>query len=445
MLNSRTALGLGIIRTIVLLLLLLVVAGALVGPPGASARESAVPHPQAPWSVRPPDALPPSPRSTPETTVARPVPLPLLAPETAVALPALPALPPGPTVQQATAEGRVVLDDGHIDVGARLIDGELRTEVKDGTAVGRIVWRDPADVALHLRPQGRTTVPEGAAFGFLGAPGDDVWILPQVQEAGILWPGWNTEEITDDQLPGGITWELTGVDGPGDFVLFLNGSFGAPTVVFQSADGLPDTFDVPLGTHAHGNWAFTEPGIYRLEYTMSGALPDGTSVSDRSTLQFAVGDVEPAGAFAGGGGGAAAPPAAAPGAATPPGSDDPADRGDGARAPQPTPTPTAQARPTAGARPRPTTPAAPARGGGPQPSAPAPAGGDARAGTAPPANNDTDDDVAAGTTRETTDGLAATGVDGARLGSTAAALFLAGGGALVVARRRHDPDEETPA
>ena len=65
---------------------------------------------------------------------------------------------------------------------------------------------------------------------------------------------------------------MAGVDGPGRFALFLTGSFGESEVLFNSADRLPQRLDVPINTHAHGNWAFSEPGIYRLAFEMSAVL-----------------------------------------------------------------------------------------------------------------------------------------------------------------------------
>ncbi|ASO21521.1 surface-anchored protein [Actinoalloteichus hoggarensis] len=186
-----------------------------------------------------------------------------------------------------------VLADGHVDIAARLIDDALDISVKDGTVTGVTEWRSFTDVVLHVRPEAQIVVPDSADFGFLGAPGDPAWVLPQAQQSGILWPGWNTEEIADGALAGPLDFSLIDAKGPGRFALFVNGSFGTPDVLFDSGDGTPDSFTVPLGTHAHGNWAFSEEGVYELTLEYAGRLPSGEQVSDRGVLAVAVGDVEP--------------------------------------------------------------------------------------------------------------------------------------------------------
>jgi len=194
----------------------------------------------------------------------------------------------------AAAPATVVLQDGHVDYGARLIGGRLRAQVKDGTAgTSAVVWREPADVVFHARPASRTAVPSNAAFAFLGAPGAPLWLLPQVQRPGLLWPGWNTEEIAADQLIGPLTWRLDAVDGPGRFALFTSGTFGGATTLFDSGDGLPDSATVPAGTHAHGNWAFSAEGRYALTFTTVAALAPSGGQSDTQRLVVTVGDVDP--------------------------------------------------------------------------------------------------------------------------------------------------------
>ncbi|WP_016700917.1 TIGR03773 family transporter-associated surface protein [Actinoalloteichus spitiensis] len=264
-----------------------------------------------------PDGLTPPPPSTPPGSAPAPPPSTpppgddgdLTSPPTSTAPPASqdapsPRLLPAPRQQQpppiSTERGPVVLDAGHVDVGARLIGGDLRMLVKDGTVAGRTDWRELSTVVFHVAPAARIEVPDSPQFGFLGSPGDPAWVLPQAQQADILWPGWNTEELSTDDVDGPIRFSLLDVDGPGEFALFVNGSFGAPEVLFDSSDGTPDAFDIPLGTHAHGNWAFTDEGFYELTLEMSGSA-GGTPVSDRRVLHVAVGDVDPGQVDPGGG------------------------------------------------------------------------------------------------------------------------------------------------
>jgi surface-anchored protein len=185
---------------------------------------------------------------------------------------------------------RKVLDDGHIDFAARVVDGKLQIHVKDGTVSGRTTWREPSSVVLRVKPAAKNTLPDNDAFAFLGKPGSDVWLLDQVQQEGLLWPGWSTDNIEAGKTEGGVTFALTKVDGPGAYALYTYDAMSGADVLFNSKDGVPDAFEVPANTHAHGGWAFTKEGTYRLTFRMSGKLADGTAVSDTETVAFVVGD-----------------------------------------------------------------------------------------------------------------------------------------------------------
>lgn len=198
----------------------------------------------------------------------------------------MPVATAGALLFPATATAQV-LADGHVDYAARIIDGRLRSLVKDGTRSGTTVWREPSAVTFSVGDGARTTVPSSAPL--LGRTGDTVWVLPQVQRAGVLWAGWNTEALTSAQVDGPVAWRLDAVDGPGDVTVFQTGVFGEPDVLFRTADGLPDTREVPVGTHAHGNWVFTREGAYRLTFTMSARLQGGETVQDTQTLPVTVG------------------------------------------------------------------------------------------------------------------------------------------------------------
>jgi surface-anchored protein len=115
-------------------------------------------------------------------------------------------------------------------------------------------------------------------------------LLDQIQQDGLLWPGWSTENITSGAAKGEVKFSLDKAAGPGDFALYTYDGLSGADVLFNSADGVPDSFDVAQNTHAHGGWAFQKEGTYRLTFTMSGQLADGTKVSDTETLAFVVGD-----------------------------------------------------------------------------------------------------------------------------------------------------------
>ncbi len=197
------------------------------------------------------------------------------------------------TVAPETAAAPVVLADGHVDYAVRLEDGVLRSRIKDGTVAGRTEWRDPAATVLHLTAAGATVVPDDG-FDFLGPAGTPIWQIPQTQQAGLLWLGWNTEELSASEVEGPVTWTLDAVDGPGAMAVFEYDAFGAPQVLLDSHDGVGDSHRIALGTHAHGNWAFTAEGAYRVTFTHTATLASGATASDTRTVLIAVGDTDPA-------------------------------------------------------------------------------------------------------------------------------------------------------
>ncbi|WP_211253054.1 TIGR03773 family transporter-associated surface protein, partial [Glycomyces tenuis] len=182
-----------------------------------------------------------------------------------------------------------VVDDGHIDIGPRFVDGAWTAQLRDDRA-SESVWRDLEDVVLRVPDAALFPIPEGD-YGFLGAAGEEIHMLPQVQTSGIVWPGWNTQDPSViDGVPGTVDWNLTAVEGPGEFTIFLTGSFGGAEVLFDSSEALPQTVTVPRNTHAHGNWTFSEPGVYVITVEFTATTGDGETVTDTKGIQVAVGD-----------------------------------------------------------------------------------------------------------------------------------------------------------
>lgn len=193
----------------------------------------------------------------------------------------------------AHAEAPVVIAVGHVDLGPRLDDGRWTLQLRDDTGEAP-VWREPSDVVLQVADAATTTVPDDPAYSFLGTPGDQVWVLPQVQNPDVVWPGWNTQDPSIAAVVGReVDWRLHGVEGPGRFELFLTGNFGTPQTIFSSERPYPQETGVEAGTHVHGNWVFTAPGAYSLDVEM--ATDDGRG--DRATLKVHVGPGDPATAF----------------------------------------------------------------------------------------------------------------------------------------------------
>lgn len=148
---------------------------------------------------------------------------------------------------------------------------------------------DPATVEIHAPAAAKTTVPNKTGYGFLGTAGQDVWILPQQQNTAIVWPGWNTQGVASGAVDGNtISYTLVSASGPGQFAIYTVPSVGAPSVKANSADGLPDTFTSPVGSHTHANWAFKAAGTYTLTFKATATVGGVAKDSGTKTYTFVV-------------------------------------------------------------------------------------------------------------------------------------------------------------
>ncbi|MEU6441636.1 TIGR03773 family transporter-associated surface protein [Streptomyces sp. NPDC047046] len=216
----------------------------------------------------------------------------LTAPVRAPAL--APALAPAAPSAEAIADRKTVIDDGHVDaIAGKMVDGKLRTLFKDSRNPAAPVWREPSSVVLHVDTDAKEKVPANSAYSFLGKAGADFWLIPQVQKQGVVWAGWNTEELDSGDLKGPVDMTMIKVSGPGQVAIWETAGLGNAEVLYNSADGLPDTTEVNLGVHAHGNWGFSKEGVYKVTFRLSGTLANGRAASDTRTYTFAVGDVDP--------------------------------------------------------------------------------------------------------------------------------------------------------
>ncbi|WP_229072013.1 choice-of-anchor M domain-containing protein [Actinoplanes sp. DH11] len=185
----------------------------------------------------------------------------------------------GPAVP-AQAAGAVVLSSGHVDiVDLAYEDGALEIGVHDET-VEPDVEREVDDVVFLVKNAARTTVPDNPAFAFLGTAGKPTWILPEIQNEELLWPGIATEEVEAGIFAGDtVSLAVQKVTGPGRLALFTEDAVGTPNVLVNSADGLPDTLNLDAGSHQHASWAFSKAGVYLIKIRATGTLTDGTTVT----------------------------------------------------------------------------------------------------------------------------------------------------------------------
>jgi len=204
-----------------------------------------------------------------------------------------------PDQQQGT--GHVVLDAGHADFGPTFGTGSWALQIHDDTSTPRY-WRDPDEVVLRVTDAAILTVPDDEAFAFLGlTAGAPVHVIPQVEQPGVVWLGWNTQEPhVLDTLTLGATLRIHAIEGPGEVVAYLQGgNFGEPQPLWSTNEPFPQDAWIELNTHTHANWVFSQPGVYLIDTEFTGDLVTGESMSARGTLRLAVGDAtDPAEAFA---------------------------------------------------------------------------------------------------------------------------------------------------
>lgn len=184
-----------------------------------------------------------------------------------------------------------VIDHGHVDMGALIVDGQAQFKARDDSQPTP-VWRDPKDVVFAVDDKALQTLPETNDFAFTGAqPGSQVWVIPQTEVAGVPWLGWNTQAPSLTEVADrGVNIEFLGHSGPGDFSLFLqNGGFEAPQLLFSTAEHGEDSLWVDLHTHTHANWTFTEPGAHKVGLRLTTTTTSGEELSTDAVLNFAVG------------------------------------------------------------------------------------------------------------------------------------------------------------
>lgn len=190
----------------------------------------------------------------------------------------------------ADAATRVALDQGHVDViGIAFENGAFDVHVHD--EVNDVEYA-PSEVQLVAKPASEIAVPDDPAYGFLGAPGAAAWVLPQVQDPELLWPGIGSEEIAPGVFSNdSLKVDVVGVSGPADVSIFTTDAFGAPTVLVDSGNGLPDRISTTAGGHLHANWAFEAAGNYQIKVRVSGTLAaTGKRVTSAvATYSFKVG------------------------------------------------------------------------------------------------------------------------------------------------------------
>lgn len=170
-----------------------------------------------------------------------------------------------PAVGSAEAAAPVRISQGHVDaVDVGYEGGHLGLTVHD-ESVTPDVERDPAQVVLVAKPGAKIAVPADPSYRFLGRTGATVWVLPEVQDQNLLWPGLSTEELETGVFKNdSVTVSFSSFAGPDGVSLFTTDAGGQPEILVDSEDGCPDNVTLPVGLHKHANWAFEKAGTYKI-------------------------------------------------------------------------------------------------------------------------------------------------------------------------------------
>ncbi len=194
--------------------------------------------------------------------------------------------------QEPIAKDRVVIAEGHVDMGPKFVDGKWQLMIHDDHGQ-EPVWRTFANTVLQSKDSAKMPVPDDPRYSFVQAkPGEEVFVIPQTEAAGVVWPGWNTQDPeVVSRLGDGMNLTLESVEGPGQMTLYLeNGNFSAPALLWDSTKKEQQKIWVDPNTHTHANWVFTAPGTYTATVSASAKLADGSEVKDTQQIRFAVGD-----------------------------------------------------------------------------------------------------------------------------------------------------------
>ena len=176
----------------------------------------------------------------------------------------------------------------------------------------RVATPDQIQVMLDALEASKVEVPDDSRYAFLGPEGREVYILPQTQEPDMLFLGTSSENKTTQ-----LGWQGVGVasnllvrgfstgtfsgnrvnlrlatfSGPGNFFLYSTNTFGDPTIIYNTANGLSldDNRQQSPGNHSHFNWAFTEPGEYTIGLRASATTVNSVfTESDLTEFRFNV-------------------------------------------------------------------------------------------------------------------------------------------------------------
>ncbi|WP_368266808.1 choice-of-anchor M domain-containing protein [Corynebacterium ulcerans] len=184
------------------------------------------------------------------------------------------------------SEKKVEISKGHVDISPKEIDGTLAVVVKDesGQHSSKAILRDPNSVTFVVPQSAKTALREDIKD--IAKKGERVYVLPEVQKTGLVWPGFSTEEIYGE-TEGDYEFTITPKSAPqgGKWVAYSGDAHSSENRIGDYTG--KRVYKAEGSTHRHLNWVFTKPGKYTMDVVVKD---DWDEVSKPVTLTFDVRD-----------------------------------------------------------------------------------------------------------------------------------------------------------
>jgi surface-anchored protein len=194
----------------------------------------------------------------------------------------------------ATPAWADTIDEGHVDVlDVDYENGALTLNIKTYNPAADDV--DPASTILGISASSTVVVPNRSGWSCLGPAGTVFYVGPQTLVNGLLYAGWNAEDVPGAEEP--IELKLVGwtlPDPSAKFLLYTTGF--TPNIKFNTTAGGCERTIFPggIGTgtvggdHGHAVWAFSHTGTYTFTFRATTDSGAGVSSGDQTyTFQVA--------------------------------------------------------------------------------------------------------------------------------------------------------------
>ncbi|MBV7411304.1 choice-of-anchor M domain-containing protein [Dermabacteraceae bacterium TAE3-ERU27] len=185
------------------------------------------------------------------------------------------------------------VSEGHLDLRTKMgDDGWLAAFMRQDLPGGKQVDHGSSSVVIEVPDKAKVKVGKDKRFAKLASAvgTGEKWELPEVQKAGIPWPGFSTEDL-DYTNNKDTKVKLESFEGPAG-ASFALGHYDSLTgtyeVDLQSRDQ-NQVWRINEPTHVHPSLVFSHPGFYQVEYTISYEKTTGERNYDFYTVFYAVG------------------------------------------------------------------------------------------------------------------------------------------------------------